>query len=133
MEQAVDAFYAKANRLRGEAEKNRLLKGLDRTFQRDSASHATLMNAAAPAPKRINAIRTVRNFPFHHHVDDYLQVVKDNSNPTEVRIAMAEALGWFDLSVQRKHIAAELKQLAQQDGLPEELQKEISQTLRRLE
>ena len=45
-----------------------------------------LMDVAAPEAKRISAIRNVRNYTFHFHVDDYLNVIRDAGNPQEVRV-----------------------------------------------
>lgn len=46
--------------------------------------------------------------------DDYLNVIRDAGNPQEVRVVMAEALGWFTNSVQRPHILEEIKKMQQQ-------------------
>lgn len=53
------------------------------------------MDATAPEAKRISAIRNVRNYTFHFHVDDYLDVIRDTGNPLEVRVVMTEAWGWL--------------------------------------
>ena len=65
-------------------------------------------------------------------MDDYLNVIRDTDNPLEVRVVMAEALGWFTNSVQRSHILSELKAMQQSNALPEELKAEIGQTIKRL-
>lgn len=94
--------------------------------------HQTLMDVAAPEAKRISAIRNVRNYTFHFHVDDYLNVIRDAGNPQEVRVVMAEALGWFTNSVQRPHILEEIKKMQQTANLPEDLKAELEQTIKRL-
>lgn len=132
VEKVIDAFYAKADRLNKTEEKARLLKSLERMFVQEAKTHKAVMDTAAPEAERISAIRTVRNYTFHFHVDDYLSVIRDTNNPLEVRVVMAEALGWFTNSVQRPHILSELKAMQQSNALPEELNAEIGQTIKRL-
>lgn len=129
---AVEDFYQRADRLNKDQEKERLLRGLERTFERDSASHEALMDQNAPEGARLSAIRNVRNYTFHFHVDDYLDVVRNAENPTEVRVVMAEALGWFTYSIQREHILSELRKLQTSSDLPQDLEKEVCQTINRL-
>ena len=132
VERAVEDFYVKANRLNETEEKTRLLRSLERMSVQEAKSHQTLMDTTAPETKRISAIRSVRNYPFHFHVDDYLNVVRDTNNPLEVRVVMTEALGWFTYSVQRPYILGEMKKIQRSSILPEELKIEIEQTIRRL-
>lgn len=129
---AIDDFYAKADRLNKDEEKKRLLRSLERMFAQDAKNHQTAMDANAPEAKRISAIRNVRNYTFHFHVDDYLKVVRNANDPLEVRVVMAEALGWFTNSVQRPHILEEMRKIQQAGNLPEDLQLEIKQTIQRL-
>ena len=103
VEKTIEDFYAKVDRLNENEEKN-----------------------------RISAIRNVRNNTFHFHVDDYLNVIRDAGNPQEVRVVMAEALGWFTNSVQRPHILEEIKKMQQTANLPEDLKAELEQTIKRL-
>ncbi len=88
--------------------------------------------ANAPVAKRIAAIRQVRNNPFHQYVEDFIQVVKEKSNPLEIRIDMAEALGWFNLSYRKNFIRRELELFLEKETMPKELNKEIEQTINRL-
>lgn len=132
VEKVVDAFYANADRLNKTEEKARLLKSLERMFVQEAKTHKAVMDTTAPEAERISAIRTVRNYTFHFHVDDYLNVIRDINNPLEVRVVMAEALGWFTNSVQRPHILGEMKAMQQSNDLPKELKAEIEQTIKRL-
>lgn len=129
---AVDNYYANANRKDASEEKARLMRSLQRTFDSDARSHGVLMDKTVPEDKRIGAIRTVRNYPFHFHVADYLSVVADEENPTEVRTVMAEALGWFNQSHLRADIAGALSEIPT-DGMADELKCEIEQTIKRLQ
>ena len=89
------------------------------------------MDMNASEKKRIAAIRTVRNFTFHPYVEDYLNLIRNESNPLEVRVAMTEALGWFTQSVKNPYIVSELKKY-HNASLPEDLRSEIEQTINRL-
>ena len=128
----IEDFYAKADRLNKDEEKARLLKSLEIMFVQEAKTNQILMDTTAPESERINAIRTVRNYTFHAHVDDYLNIIRNTDNPLEVRITMAEALGWFTNSVKRPHILNAMKAMQQSDTLPEELKAEINQTIKRL-
>ena len=132
VEKAVDDFYPKADRLNKAEEKARLLRSLERMFVQEEKTHRILMDATASEKERISAIRIVRNYTYHFRVDDYLNLLRDAGNPVEVRVVMAEALGWFNNSVQRPHILEEMKAMQQSNGLPEELKAEIGQTIKRL-
>ena len=132
VEKTIEDFYAKVDRLNENEEKKRLLRSLERMFVQEAKVHQTLMDVAAPEAKRISAIRNVRNYTFHFHVDDYLNVIRDAGNPQEVRVVMAEALGWFTNSVQRPHILEEIKKMQQTANLPEDLKAELEQTIKRL-
>ena len=132
VEKAIEDFYTKADRLNKNEEKKRLLRSLERVFVQEAKAHQTLMDATAPEAKRISAIRNVRNYTFHFHVDDYLDVIRDTGNPLEVRVVMTEALGWFTNSIQRPHILGEIKKIQETANLPEDLKVEIEQTIKRL-
>ena len=132
VEKAVEDFYAKADRLNKAEEKARLLRSLERMFVQEEKTHRILMDATASEKERISAIRIVRNYTYHFRVDDYLNLLRDAGNPVEVRVVMAEALGWFNNSVQRPHILEVMKAMQQSNGLPEDLKAEIEQTIKRL-
>lgn len=129
--EAIDDFYAANDRINASDEKDRLLRGLNSGFDNDEKKHAVLMDKSAEENDRIMAIRTVRNFTAHTNVDDYLSLIRDESNSLEVRVAMAEALGWFTASVKSPYIVSELKKYWN-PSLPKDLKLEIEQTINRL-
>lgn len=55
-----------------------------------------------------------------------MNVIRDAGNPQEVRVVMAEALGWFTNSVQRPHILEEIKKMQQTANLPEDLKQSLN-------
>ena len=128
---AIDEFYAKKNRVNEADEKARVLRSLNRDYKNDDKKHAELMDVNADWNDRVMDIRTVRNYNAHVNVDDYLNLIRNEANPLEVRIVMTEALGWFTCSYKSPYIVSELKKYLN-PSLPEELRLEVEQTINRL-
>ena len=128
---AIDEFYAKKDRVNEADEKARALRSLNRDYKNDDKKHAELMDVNADWNDRVMDIRTVRNYNAHVNVDDYLNLIRNEANPLEVRIVMTEALGWFTCSYKSPYIVSELKKYLN-PSLPEELRLEIEQTINRL-
>ena len=94
---------------------------------------AGIFDASASLKERVSAIRFLRNNPLHYDVDRYVAFVLDDSQPERLRVVMAEALGWFDRSWQRKKIEDGLKiALSRKYKCPPEVREEMIKTLRRL-
>jgi hypothetical protein len=128
---AIDEFYAKKDRVKEADEKARVLRSLNRDYKNDDKKHAELMDVNADWNDRVMDIRTVRNYNAHVNVDDYLNLIRNEANPLEVRIVMTEALGWFTCSYKSPYIVSELKKYLN-PSLPEELRLEVEQTINRL-
>ena len=128
---AIDEFYAKKDRVNEADEKARALRSLNRDYKNDDKKHAELMDVNADWNDRVMDIRTVRNYNAHVNVDDYLNLIRNEANPLEVRIVMTEALGWFTCSYKSPYIVSELKKYLN-PSLPEELRLEVEQTINRL-
>ncbi len=82
---------------------------------------------------RINAIRSLRNYNNHKQVDQLLPVLKDNGDDPEVRVVLAEALGWFDLSIRKQEIVIALGDVRESGSAPTALKEEVIQSLSRLQ
>lgn len=91
-----------------------------------------IQDKTAEQPDRISAIRFLRNYNNHLQVADLLEVLKDNSDDTEVRIVLAEALGWFRWSVKKEQILEVLKAIRKDRQTPKELRDEVDQSILRL-
>lgn len=65
-----------------------------------------------PLKARIGAVRMLRNYTYHTNVKEYLDVLQDSSEDTSLRVALAEALGWFTLSYERESIVKVCTELA---------------------
>ncbi|MPN53152.1 hypothetical protein SDC9_200816 [bioreactor metagenome] len=81
---------------------------------------------------RLSIIRSYRNYNVHAHAQHLLAIVTDQSDNIELRIAAAEALGWFDRSIKRTEIVTKLKQLQSNPSQDKRLLSEIQQTITRL-
>jgi len=93
---------------------------------------AVMKDTTAEVSDRISAIRFLRNYNNHLQVPELLEMLKDNSDDTEVRVVLAEALGWFRWSVKKEQIIRTLEELHESPALPKELSDEINQSIIRL-
>lgn len=129
--EAIESYYNSTYRLDAQSEKAAVLKGIAAQFARVERTNQRIADPSLSPDKRISAIRLLRNNPYHPYVDQYLQVLQNEATPTEVRVALAEALGWFTHSVRRTDIAKACRTLLQTQQ-PEALRQELVQTLGRL-
>ena len=92
----------------------------------------TLTDKSADPDQRINAIRSLRNYNNHQQVDQLLAVLADSGNDPKVRTVLAEALGWFNLSIRKQEIVNALKKVETDNSATAELRDEVTQSLIRL-
>lgn len=92
----------------------------------------TMQDKTAEKSGRISAIRFLRNYNNHLQVPVLLEILKDHENETEIRVILAEALGWFRWSVQKDQIIEALKTVGEDKNTPLELRNEIDQSIIRL-
>lgn len=90
---------------------------------------AQLFDPEAPAARRTAAIRSVRNNTYHEYVPQLIELLKDESQPVELRVMTAEALGWFTLSYRKDEIVRACRALRTSD---KELAAEVRRTVNRL-
>jgi HEAT repeat protein len=90
------------------------------------------MDKDASVDERIFGVRNLRNYNNHKQVEELLKVLSDNSDDTQVRTTLAEALGWFRWSVKRPELLKSLHKIYKDKALPDELRKEIHQSILRL-
>ena len=95
-------------------------------------SHNNILNRSLTAERRVNDIRSIRNYNYHYHVDDYLKILNDSNEDEKVRVALAEALGWFNHSYRKNEIVQGLKKVSAKKDLPQTLKLELIQTINRL-
>lgn len=84
-----------------------------------------------PLLDRIDMVRSTRNYNQHAHVDTYLKLMNDDSEAIELRIAIAEAFGWYTHALSRQQIIDNCNLLAKK-RIPSLLKAELVQTINRL-
>lgn len=129
---AVDNYYANNTRYKAEQEKAALVEGITRSFDYADRNNAVIADKTAPEKRRVSAIRFVRNNPYHYGLDTYFALISDPENSEEVRVNMAEALGWFKYSSRKGEIMDFCKKLSADTTLPAALSAELTQTYNRL-
>ena len=128
---ALGRYYDSTTRQDAEAERKAVVRSVKAQFARVGRTNQRIADPSLPVATRVNAIRLLRNNPYHPHVALYLRTLQDESSPLPVRVALAEALGWFTHSVRRADIVAAAKDMLEQEQ-PDPLRAELEQTLRRL-
>ena len=81
---------------------------------------------------RLMAVSMLRNNPYHYKVEGYLKVLSDNDEDLELRVKLAEALGWFTLSCKRDSIVSRCSELANSQSVAPELKSELLKTVERI-
>jgi len=82
---------------------------------------------------RLSATSMLRNNPYHIKVNEYLKVLKDSSEDISLRVALAEALGWFTLSHEREAIVEACKEIAADTSENEMIRNEALKCASRIE
>lgn len=82
--------------------------------------------------QKISSIRFLRNYNLHFAIPQLLPILSDGSQSLDVRICLAEALGWFNRSYRRDEIISYISAM-DMDGLDPLYVSELRKTLKRLE
>lgn len=127
----VRRYLSASNRMDKKAEMEKAVESIADNFAFRDRGDSVIMDAKAKTDKRISAIRFLRNNPRTQSLDTYLAFLNDTSVPQNLRVLMAEALGWFDLSCRKADIRSFIRKMLV-EGQPDELKEELLQTLERL-
>lgn len=127
----VHLYLSASNRMDKKAEMEKAVGSIADNFAFRDRGDSVIMDAKAKTDKRISAIRFLRNNPRTQSLDTYLAFLNDTSVPQNLRVLMAEALGWFDLSCRKADIRSFIRKMLV-EGQPDELKEELLQTLERL-
>jgi hypothetical protein len=92
-----------------------------------------LTNNEKSLKSRISAARTLRNNTYHKQVGEFLQVIIDENEDPSLRIALAEALGWFNNSYRREEIITTLEEVAKHPQSSPQLSNEVRKSIARIE
>lgn len=108
-----------------------LRESLDRDFRMKDRDLQQLRSGKTLAA-RISAVRSMRNNTYHECVPELLQLLATPSEPLELRVNVAECLGWFVHTPRRAEIIDTCRRLAGETADPS-LKGELLQTALRLE
>lgn len=128
----VEAAFEKAAATTGYPVEENIdaLRSYIKRLQRSKQSEmATLMDTEATVQERISAVRGVRNNTYHEYVPQMIELMRDEGTPTELRTAVAEALGWFVISPRKEQIIDACLSIKTKDKA---LAAELRQTINRL-
>lgn len=93
----------------------------------------SILNKNGKDKERISDIRMTRNYNLHEAIPEFLALVADKENPLEIRLNMAEALGWYIYSYRKQEVIDGCQKiLAENSDLEPELKAELTQTINRL-
>ena len=104
-----------------------------RNVKRYNSTIKEIFDKSAKESDRISDIRMTRNYNLHEAIPQFLEMLTDKDNSLEIRLNVAEALGWYIYSYKRQDIIDGCQKiLATNSDLEPELRAEIEQTINRL-
>lgn len=77
-------------------------------------------------------ITYLKNRPLNQFAGEFARILCDETEAEDLRVCMAEALAWFDLSVNRGVIIEACERLLEKGGMSEELTREVTRARTRL-
>lgn len=89
-------------------------------------------DTALTVPKKLNAIRTIRNSHMHYFVPQLLVYV-ENCDDAGIQVALLEAFGWFKNSFRHKEISEVALRMSKNATLPQQVRDEALKTYNRIE
>lgn len=130
---AIDKRFEKATFHNAERYKTEIMRYVD-TRTADNGEPSALRNFTDREDKRWRPfyITALKNHPYHQFTDTFCKILSDESEEERIRVLMAEALAWFNISVKKEQIAATCKQLLDKGGMSEELTREVTRAYSRL-
>lgn len=122
----IDSIYL----LTGENKKN-IIEVFEKSDRIYEYTIKNLTDTTANNKRKLNSIRTLRNYNYHTSIDTFLHFLNTNKNE-ELQIAMLEALGWFSLSYDKQKIINICKEIEQNTENPKTIKQEAHKTILRL-
>jgi len=133
MENEVLKQLNESNWLLDKEKRTKDFKNIMASRRRMAEYSLDLANKNLKLKSRQMGVSMLRNNPYHQLVDDYLRILSDKSEPAELRIDLAEALGWFTLSCRRSDIISTCRILASETDINPVMRAELLKTANRLE
>lgn len=81
---------------------------------------------------KLQAARTVRNYPIHDDIDSLTAIIADKNTPAELKQTLIEALGWFVSSYRKAELIDFCRKELTRPDLDNEVNAELRQTINRL-
>ncbi|MBQ1252845.1 MAG: HEAT repeat domain-containing protein [Alistipes sp.] len=130
---AIEKRFEKATFHNAQRYKEEIKRYVD-TRTADNGEPSALRNFTDREDKRWRPfyIAALKNHPYHQFTDTFCKILSDESEEEKIRVLMAEALAWFNISVHKEQIAATCKQLLDKGGMSEELTREVTRAYSRL-
>ena len=94
---------------------------------------AEIRDPETPERMKLARISFLKNRPYHQIADELIAILCDETQSETVRIRLAEALAWFDLSVHKEKIAQAGRELLAGSTPSEAFRKELTRMVNRLE
>ena len=69
---------------------------------------------------------------MHQYTQEFIDILTDENEDEHLRVLTAEALAWFNISVNKEKIADACKGLLDKGGMSEELTREVKRAYSRL-
>lgn len=133
--EAVDSVLREVVGASTVVDRDSILNVLQETLDRDSRMKERdlkQLHGGKTLAARISAVRSMRNNTYHEYVPELLQLLATPSEPLELRVNVAECLGWFVHTPRRAEIISTCRRLAARTDEPS-LKGELLQTALRLE
>ena len=106
---------------------------INKNEKRYNKTVESILNKSGKDKERVSDIRMTRNYNLHEAIPEFLALVADKENPLEIRLNMAEALGWYIYSYRKQEVIDGCQKiLAENSDLEPELKAELEQTINRL-
>ena len=123
----------KENVYNGEEFYKQIATELDKADDMRDFVWSALINKRLSTKGRLNYMSSVRNYPYTQMISDLLNILTDSSEAEEVRICVAEALGWYVYCERKAEIVAACEGIIEKENnLSAPLKDELNKTINRL-
>lgn len=113
-------------------EKELFRKQLEEAYSKRESSDEAIVQKKEKERWRILYIQSLRNYPVHGSVGDYLRILRSPDEPEQVKVALLDALAWYRLAVERGAIAEECRKVWRDKKQPAAVRKQAERTYYRL-
>lgn len=134
-QKAIEDYFADKTYFHADSLKKELLykvSGYNGVSAADEAL-AEIQNPETSEWMKLARIAFLKNRPYHQITDELIAILRDETQSETVRIRLAEALAWFNLSVHKDEIAQTGRELLAETTPSAAFRKELTRMVNRLE